>query len=86
VGSSTAGAAGGGGGGGGASGNPLMLVFLVQGIFMTSRLSDVPSPFADLTGGLRIFNLEVTCRMESVHVLILQICMCFSSTTFLGNL
>jgi hypothetical protein len=36
-----------------------MLVFLVQGMFMTSRLSDVPVSYSDITGGFAAFNLEV---------------------------
>jgi hypothetical protein len=60
-GASSAGGGGGGGAGGNSvpSGNPLMLVFLVQGIFMTSRLSNAPASYSDVFGGFSIFNLEV---------------------------
>lgn len=60
-GASSAAAGGGGGAGGSAtpSGNPMMLVFLVQGLFMTSRLSNVPASYSDVFGGFSMFNLEV---------------------------
>ena len=78
VGGSTGGAGGAGAGGGGSggagggfsgsnvpSGNPLMLVLMVQGMFMTSRLSDVPLAYSDLASAFSIFNLEVniTCSV-----------------------
>ena len=61
---SGAGAGGGASSAGGSatpSGNPMMLVFMVQGLFMTSHLSDVPASYSDVFGGFAMFNLEVVC-------------------------
>ena len=41
------------------SGNPMALVFLVQGCFMTSRLDGVASSYGDMMGGFAMFNLEM---------------------------
>jgi hypothetical protein len=48
-------------------------VFLVQGVFMTSRLSNVPTAFSDLTAGLALFTMEVGGTSLLLH----DSCFCF---------
>jgi hypothetical protein len=59
VGSSVGGGAGGGGGGGGA-GDPLSLIFLVQGVAVTAKISSMPAMYRDgFASGFSSFNLAM---------------------------
>ena len=65
--SGSAGAGGGAGGGSGgsssgssnAASDPMTLIFLVQAVAVTSKLSAMPSSYSDFAGGFSIFLLQV---------------------------